>query len=123
MNDFTAKNTINKRPYISEEAMASLKEYSFPGNVRELENILERAITLCEKNRIERGDLQLPEEKTLFLKKQRNGGLLEPLLDNVEKETIFNALEKTKGNKTKAAQLLGISFSALRYRLRKFKLE
>ncbi len=123
LNDFTAKNTINKRPYISEEAMASLKEYSFPGNVRELENILERAITLCEKNRIERGDLQLPEEKTLFLKKQRNGGLLEPLLDNVEKETIFNALEKTKGNKTKAAQLLGISFSALRYRLRKFKLE
>jgi two-component system response regulator PilR (NtrC family) len=106
-------------PRLSENAMKALKEYAFPGNVRELENILERAITLCENNTIEPDDLQLPQDKPTQPNKPKRASLA-PLLDNVEKETILNALEQTKGNKTKAAKLLGISFGALRYRLQKF---
>ncbi len=108
-----------QHPRLSENAMKALKEYTFPGNVRELENILERAITLCENNTIEPEDLQLPPDKATQPNKPEPTSLA-PLLDNVEKETILNALEQTNGNKTKAAQLLGISFGALRYRLQKF---
>ena len=108
-----------QQTHISERAVKALKKYTFPGNVLELENILERAITLCENYNIEADDLQLPNKNPLLLNKS-NKASLDPLLNDVEKETILDALEKTNGNKTKAAQLLGISFGALRYRLSKF---
>jgi two-component system response regulator PilR (NtrC family) len=104
-----------QQPHISERAMKALNDYLFPGNVRELENILERAITLCENNTIKPEDLQLPAHVEI-----QNSGTLDPLLEDVEKETILNALEQTQGNRKEAAKLLGIGIGALRYRLHKF---
>ena len=116
---------------ISQEAMNALSNYSFPGNVRELENILERAATLCAQHRIETHDLQLrtPTSDT----PERTGNTVtlpilktEPLgdaLEEIEREAIMNALNQTRFNKTKAAALLGMSFRSLRYRIKKLGLE
>ncbi len=109
-------NSSEHKIKISKRAIAALQKYSFPGNVRELENILERAIVFCENNTIEVKNLQLPDEKKPTLDKQTK---LDPLLNNVEKETILDALKQTRGNKRKAAKLLGIGLGALRYRLQK----
>lgn len=110
-------------PKISKESLEALNKYSFPGNVRELENILERAMTLHENNVITLEDLQLPniftEEKTEESEALLEQTLLDPTLLQKEKEVIQQALEKTKYNKTAAAKLLGISFRALRYRIKK----
>jgi len=106
---------------VSEEAMDSLYRYAFPGNVRELENVLERAMTLCEGNVIRPADLSLPEGVDGDGPVER-AVALDPLLDNVEKDTILKALEQTRWNKTAAARLLGISFSTLRYRMQKLGL-
>ena len=116
-------------PKLDEETIRVLNEYSFPGNVRELENILERAMTLHENNVITRSDLQLPEisnidksaEEDSDVLSERN--LLDPALIKKEKEVILQALEKTKHNKTAAAKLLGISFRALRYRIKKLGID
>jgi two-component system response regulator PilR (NtrC family) len=109
-------------PRITESALTTLAHYTFPGNVRELENILERAMTLCEHGAIKESDLQLkPTEPHHSV---GAGELpLEPYLGSIEKETILRALEQSKHNKTAAARLLGISFGALRYRLKKLGLE
>lgn len=104
------------------EAMAQLGSYYFPGNVRELENILERAMTLCEGDVIESNDLQLPENPDDGQKTADEDLALESYLDNLEKQKILDALEQTKWNKTAAAKRLGISFRALRYRLDKLGL-
>jgi two-component system response regulator PilR (NtrC family) len=115
-----------QQPGLSEKAKMALRGYYFSGNVRELENLLERAMTLCEDNLIRAENLQLspnsPYWSPLVLK-ERGSSKLDPFLDVVEKETILNALDQMQGNKTKAAKLLGISFGALRYRLQKLKLE
>ncbi len=106
-------------PRLSAEALAGLQAYAFPGNVRELENILERALTLCEGGCIGLEDLQLPQAPAAA----ETGHLsLEPYLDRIEKETILQALQRTRYNKTAAARLLGISFGALRYRMKKLGL-
>ena len=113
-------------PKLSKETLEVLSTYSFPGNVRELENILERAMTLHENNIIAVEDLQLPSinpkevEGNNMPSKEK---LLDPTLLQKEKEVIQQALEKTKYNKTAAAKLLGISFRALRYRIKKLKLD
>jgi two-component system response regulator PilR (NtrC family) len=124
-------------PRLSEAAVEQLKAYGFPGNVRELENILERAMTLCEGDTIEADDLHLREEGFEELPTEEGVGLeadleavdrpedvpLEDYLGEVEKKAILDALEKTRYNKTQAAKLLGITFRALRYRLKKLGLE
>jgi len=110
------------RPALDIAAAAALQAYAFPGNVRELENILERAMTLCEGDTIRVADLRLPEAGGTH-----HGGAdplaLEPYLDQVERQRILDALEKTRWNRTAAARLLGISFRALRYRLEKLGLD
>jgi two-component system response regulator PilR (NtrC family) len=111
-------------PALSKDALAALHDYQFPGNVRELENILERAITLCEGNLIQEGDLRLPNGVSPLGPATETGSVaLEPYLDTIEKETIVKALEQTRYNKTAAAKLLGITFRALRYRLKKLGLD
>ncbi|MGH6635994.1 MAG: sigma-54-dependent transcriptional regulator [Gammaproteobacteria bacterium] len=107
---------------LSKEALAALKDYAFPGNVRELENILERALTLCEGNTIEAADLRLPSSEKAGPPHPSNHAL-DSYLDDVERQKILAALEKTRWNKTAAAKLLGISFRALRYRLEKLGLD
>jgi two-component system response regulator PilR (NtrC family) len=96
-------------------------QYDFPGNVRELENILERAMALCDGQRITMFDLQLtpPEAEEVVVPTEGGNGKwpLQEYLDRVEKEAILEALEKTRYNRTAAAKLLGITFRAMRYRM------
>ena len=107
-------------------ALDALKSYRFPGNVRELENMLERAHTLCENKQIEASDLRLAEGNCAI-----EGGLLdltqidnlEAYLENVERQLILLALEETRWNRTAAAQRLNLSFRSMRYRLKKFGLD
>ena len=114
-------------PKLDKDSLKALNEYSFPGNVRELENILERAMTLHENQVITQNDLQLPDasskENSIDDELSLNATLLDPMLIQKEKEVIQQALEKTKYNKTAAAKLLGISFRALRYRIKKLGME
>jgi two-component system response regulator PilR (NtrC family) len=120
---------------LTEDALQALCQYAFPGNVRELENILERAITLCEAGTINRADLKLPaapqeaiaptlEETPDTAVDMAPGSVsLGTYMDTIEKDVLIKALEQTRYNKTAAARLLGITFRALRYRLKKLGLE
>lgn len=110
-------------PQLSVAAMASLKQYRFPGNVRELENILERALALCDGQVIEVGDLLLQGAASDSPAAPDDGGIpLPEYLENIERQAILDALKKTGQNKTEAARLLGVSFRTLRYRFAKLGL-
>jgi two-component system, NtrC family, response regulator PilR len=108
-------------PTIDDAGMKALQQYDFPGNVRELENVLERALALCGGDKIGKDDLYLSEvgdvDNELTGTLQPGELPLEDYLDRVERDAIMQALEKTRYNKTAAAKLLGITFRALRYRL------
>lgn len=116
-------------PVLSEDALEALQDYAFPGNVRELENILERAVTLCNGVTISESDLDLSMDhstdqmETISHPLDDSSIPLEDYLGSVEKERIMKALEETRHNKTQAAKLLGITFRALRYRLKKLGME
>jgi len=124
--DRVARQIGVKRPDISDEAMDKLMSYAYPGNVRELENILERAVTLCTDGRVEPGDIQLKQGAGFDLpsaNEEAAGDGLEGQLEHIEREAIVKALEQTRYNKTKAAALLGMTFRQLRYRVKKLGIE
>ena len=108
-------------PPLAPEALAALQDYPFPGNVRELENVLERALALMVGERIEASDLNL-------VPAQLGGGVavaagsLQDLLDQVERQAILDALKQSDGNRTAAARLLGVTFRSLRYRMARLNL-
>ncbi|MCF5704263.1 sigma-54-dependent transcriptional regulator [Pseudomonas syringae] len=121
-----AKDSAQPVARLHPQALEALKNYRFPGNVRELENVLERAHTLCENRTIEAGDLRLSEGNCAA-----DGGIadltqidnLEDYLENVERKLILQALEETRWNRTAAAQRLSLSFRSMRYRLKKLGLD
>ena len=125
--DRVAREIGVPRPAISDEAIEKLLSYSYPGNVRELENILERAVTLCIGARIEPGDIQLRQGAGTVdladIDDEMESDGLEGQLAHIEREAIVKALEQTRYNKTKAAELLGMSFRQLRYRVKKLGIE
>lgn len=119
---------------LDKAAEQALMNYPFPGNVRELENILERAYTLCEDDRIGLRDLQLDQTPAAAISGANGSGNgerfarpsdmnLEDYLMEVEREVVEQALEETRWNRTAAAKRLGITFRALRYRLKKLGLD
>jgi two-component system response regulator PilR (NtrC family) len=121
--DKLAQQTKVQLPRLDHTAMQALVQYDFPGNVRELENILERAMALCDGQQITTDDLQLTPPQVEAVPTVSEGGgdggkwPLQEYLDRVEKEAILEALEKTRYNRTAAAKLLGITFRAMRYRM------
>lgn len=121
-----SKQSAVALPELSAGALAALHDYTFPGNVRELENILERALALCSGQKIGCDDLYLSMPEAALDEGSREPGAKWPLqdyLDRIEREAILEALEKTRFNKTAAAKLLGITFRALRYRLERLSIE
>ncbi len=119
---------VNKqdRPQLSASALSALQRYAFPGNVRELENILERALALYDGSSIESSDLNLPVEAQCVAKSTDYDltlGALEEHLEKIERKAITHALEENDGDKTAAAKQLGLSFRSLRYRLKKLGIE
>jgi len=104
-------------PRLSQEAQAELARYDFPGNVRELENILERAVALCGGDEIGVNDLRLTPLRQAGETGDGGKSPLPDYLDRIEREAILEALGKTRFNRTAAARLLGITFRALRYRM------
>jgi two-component system, NtrC family, response regulator PilR len=112
-------------PMLAEDALTSLKTYAFPGNVRELENILERATTLTTSGEIRSVDIQLRATPGSLggAAPAANGSALGDHLEDIERDAIIKALEQTRYNKTAAAKVLGMSFRALRYRIKKLGIE
>ena len=114
-------------PSIDSEAITALQEYHFPGNVRELENILERAIALSDDGKISIQDLHLKSATSNGTNNEDTANetaSIDPMdLAGQEKQSIMQALEQTRWNKTAAAKLLGLSLRQLRYRLQKLNIE
>jgi two-component system response regulator PilR (NtrC family) len=134
-------------PALTQPALELLRNFSFPGNVRELENVLERALALCNHGRIDVGDLQLravpraenaPQPSADAIAQMRASGgtggaesaapaaarsALGEQLEDVERAAIIKALEAARYNKTAAAKALGMTFRALRYRIKKLGIE
>ncbi len=106
---------------LDDGAREALRSYAFPGNVRELENMLERAVTLCSGGAISADDLHMRTETTTT--QPVIGGKLGDQVEDVQRQAIVDALEKTRYNKTAAAKLLGLSFRQLRYRIKKLGIE
>ncbi len=134
-NNFLTKLSADwgiSQPKLSLLSQTALKRYTFPGNVRELQNILERALTLCEGQEILPEHLQLPTTSSPTQVSSANlpsfnatssTDSLEEYLVNIEKNLIVKALDDTRWNRTAAAKKLGMSFRSLRYRLKKLGLD
>jgi two-component system response regulator PilR (NtrC family) len=115
---------LNSTVSLDGSACSALAGYSFPGNVRELENMLERAVTLCTTGKITEADLHMRDapgnvgETALFSSTD-----LDNQVEEVQRQAIIDALEKTRYNKTAAARTLGLSFRQLRSRIKKLGIE
>jgi len=115
---------LNPDVTLDGSACGALAGYSFPGNVRELENMLERAVTLCTTGRISEADLHMREAPgSIGETLQFTNTDLDNQVEAVQRQAIVEALEKTRYNKTAAARLLGLSFRQLRYRIKKLGIE
>ena len=123
------RRTNVETPKLSEDAIEMLQAYPFPGNVRELENVLERALTLCIDGQITSEHIKLRAAARPTATDippptaEETDGALGDKLEDMERDAIIKALEKTRYNKTAAAKLLGMSFRALRYRVKKLGIE
>ncbi len=129
LSKLSKKSGMDQIPAFAPDAIESLTKHTFPGNVRELENILERALALADENIIQLDDLQLPAISTTapitepnHIAKEESTESNLSLADH-EKSAIVQALEQTRWNKTAAAKLLGLTLRQLRYRLEKFGIE
>jgi two-component system, NtrC family, response regulator PilR len=132
-----SRRTDSPAPRLAADAIAKLQGYAFPGNVRELENVLERAMTLSTGGEIAAEHIRLrtagrpppaeaaglPSAAAAPAAALESGAALGSQLESIERDAIIKALEKTRYNKTAAAKLLGMSFRALRYRIKKLGIE
>ena len=122
-------------PALTDDALQALSAHNFPGNVRELENMLERALALAEGDRIDASDLRLDQSPAIPSGEKYNrrrddrdrldavGGDLTGYLEDIEREVLAAALDRHHWNRTEAASALGITFRSLRYRLKKLGLD
>ena len=111
---------------LGKDAVEALTEHHYSGNVRELVNILQRAVTLCEGDEITREDLSLdaesmPDEGSIG--ERPDDRSLDDYIEEVEKRILENALREARYNKTEAARQLGITFRSLRYKLKKYDID
>lgn len=114
---------LNASASLDDDARDALLTYAFPGNVRELENMLERAVTLCSNGKISAPDLHTRTSSDTSSATPTLAGKLGEQVEDIQRQAIIEALEKTRYNKTAAAKLLGLSFRQLRYRIKKLGIE
>lgn len=108
---------------ITREARDLLLKYDYPGNVRELENIMERAVVISRNHVVSIEDLPFTGDKIYAVDGGKKGGLLRGSIEKVERALIIEAMEKAGDHQTKAAEILGISERMLRYKLKKYSLK